>query len=217
MKEFILPINFSDKIKQPYFYERLYYSILEDGIDLNYGDFNSKILKNGTVKVLKSLGIYKVTGARDNKKVFIHPKLELIINSTIADNSTISKTIMDLHSGKFISIQNFSNLELSGFNKLPAVDLFNSEVGFGTYIIHNPINKLFKIGKTKNISNRLIQLRNEFGLELSLVAFKGVDKEMEMHERFKERRMFGEWFDFNFDEILDIAQTFEFNLQTKNN
>lgn len=210
MKEFIIPINFSEKIKQPYFYERLYYSLEEDGVDLNYGDFNSKILKNGTIKVLKSLGLYKVTGARDNKKVFVHPKLELIINTTIADNNTIAKTIIDLHSGRFIEIDTFLNLDLSQFNNLPSVDFFNTEVGFGTYIIHNPINKLFKIGKTKNISNRLIQLRNEFGLELNLVAFKGIDKEMEMHERFKERRIFGEWFDFSFDEILDIAKTFEF-------
>lgn len=215
LKEFDMPFRFAEKINHSEFSERLYFCLKEDGNDINYGDFHSKFLKNGLIKIIKSLGLYKVKGSRENKKVYIHPKLEIIISSSCYDNKVISKTIMDLFDGKYANIPSFENLNLYEFNQLPNNDVFNKSHGYGTYIALNERTGLFKIGKTRNVERRIVKLKQEFGDNINLISFFSEDVEYELHEKLKYNRVYGEWFDITLDCALDISNEYGFEFKSK--
>ncbi len=200
------------KLNQNYFYDRLYHSLVEDGIDITYGDFCSRILKNGTVKVLKAMGLYSVRGARENKRSYIHEKLELIINSTIADNKIVSKTIIDLVDGKYLNIDKFSIDDLSLFMALDNDYPHSIDLSKCTYIVFNKHNKLHKIGRSSNVFDRLNSLRNEITPDLELVAYVSNDVEGMLHKEYIDCRKFGEWFELSNDNILDIKNKHNFTI-----
>lgn len=202
--------RFAESINNSVFSERLYFCIKQDGNDIPYGVWHSKFLKNGIIKLLKSLNIYKVIGARDTKRMFIHPKLKLIVDTTSNDNKKVGLTIIDLVNGEYNNIPNFSDLDLTQFNNLPCNDVFSKKHGFGTYIIENLDTGLYKIGRTKNIVKRINDLKKEHGDNLVLIAFKSEDIEAELHELLKYNRFFGEWFNCDLNQILDVINKYEF-------
>lgn len=191
-------------LNQAYFYDRLYFSLKEDGISFNYGDYVSRVLKNGTVKVLKSLGFYKVEGARDNKKVHIHEKVELIINTTIADNSIVSNTIMELSKGHYVNIPKLTVNDYAEFYKLDNDYPCSIESSKCTYIIYNPENNLHKIGRASDVFARLKTLRNEISPKLDIYAYINKDIEGILHKEYSKKREYGEWFSLCNNDILDI-------------
>lgn len=200
-------------LSTPFFYDRLFALIKEENENFSHGEFILKIQKNGIVSVLKSLGIYKTTGRGENKISIIHPRLALVINSTISDAKTISKTIIKLVEGEYNKIDNF-NINFDEYNKLQ-YRFENSELkyngGYMTYIIYNPTNKLTKIGVSKKIFKRYQNLCNDFGHELSLIAYCNTCIEKELHLEYKDQRVFGEWFDLDKNKINEIIDknTFE--------
>lgn len=211
--DFNAPKRFAETFNHCEFSERLYFCLQSNGIDIPYGIWHSKFLKNGMTKMVKALGIYKVEGARETKRVKIHPMLKLIIDTTCGTNESISKSVIDLVDGKYVGINKFDCVDLETFYKLPDNDVFNSLQGYGTYIIENKDTGLYKIGRTKNIVKRLYDLKKEHGSNLFLVAFKDEDIESLLHEKLKFYRFFGEWFNCDINLILDIINEHKFNFK----
>lgn len=205
LKLYEKPVNrLRDFMNQQYFYDRVYYCIVEDGNNLKYGDFVSKILANGFIRVAKSLGIYMVKGRGDNKKVYMHPKLIIIIETSSESNKEVSQSIIKLLQGKYENVTHFNILNLEQFNCLKTE--YNSPFSFNkcTYLIFNPINNLTKIGKSSNVKKRLNTLKNQFENKLILIGFCKLDIESKLHQDFSKKRVFGEWFELDVDDILDI-------------
>lgn len=195
-------------LNQAYFYDRLYFSLKEEGISFNYGDFVSRILKNGTIKVLKSLGLYKVEGARRNKTVYIHEKVKLIINTTIADSSVVSNTIVELSKGHYVNIPRLAVSSYVEFNKLDSDYPCSIESSKCTYIIFNPENNLHKIGRASDVFARLKTLRNEISPKLDIYGYINKDIEGVLHKEYSEKREYGEWFSLCNNDILDIKNKY---------
>ena len=70
-----------DNIMQTtYFKERVYYLLLNQGvIKTSILGFMEMSEKEGIAKVLKGLGVYKTTGARDNKATFTNPYIWMLL------------------------------------------------------------------------------------------------------------------------------------------
>jgi hypothetical protein len=204
--------TFSSRLNQQYFYDKLFYAILEDGNNLKYGDFCSRVLANGTIKVLKSLGLYKVTGKGETKQIHIHPKVLMIYKSTVADNKTISDTIIKMVDGYYIGIKKIILQNLHEFYSLKDDYPHSIDSSKSTYIIYNPLNDLYKIGKAKDVFSRLAILKNDLSCNLELIAWNKKDIEYKLHSLYKNERQFGEWFRLNNDDILDIKNKYDFTI-----
>jgi hypothetical protein len=63
-----------------------------------------------------------------------------------------------------------------------------------TYVIKNPDLGLIKIGRTRDVSARIKALQTGAGIKLSTLAIIVGDIEKELHQRFADLRVFGEWF-----------------------
>jgi hypothetical protein len=212
LKEFKSESKNFEKLNSPYFYNRLYSVFIEDGVYINYGDFCSRIMKNGAIKVLKSLGIYRVIGARENKTIYVHEKLELIINTTISENDIISKTIIKMFNGEYVNIPKFKIEDLSEFMILSDDYPHSVDTKKCTYLIYNKHNELYKIGRSSDVYDRLNSLRNEISSDLEIIAYLDTDVEGVLHKEYNKSRVFGEWFNLSIDDILDIKNKYNFSI-----
>jgi hypothetical protein len=193
------------------FCDRVISVLKTDGVDVAYGGFTSKVNRNGMTKVLKSLGLYKVTGRGVNRKMFVHPKIDIIIKTTLSDAETVAKTIMDLYDGKLINeMSEVINVDLSLYHNLPNDDVRRVSNGCGTYMLRNPKTNLIKIGRTKKLGKRVSTLSREFGIDLILIGWCELDFENIIHEDYKEKRVHGEWFKLTDDDMLDIYSDYQF-------
>lgn len=184
---------------------------LHEDFGLNVGIFIAKCQSFGTIKVLKSLGLYKTIGRHSDKKVYVDEKLQFIINTTIADNETISKTIVKAVNGGFQGLK-FKEIDLKEYEKLQEFVIINSLGNYATYIIYNPDNELYKIGRSKNVFNRFLQLKSDFSPKLELIAYLDKDIESELIFKLREYNSFGEWFNVTKQQINEIVITYGFNL-----
>jgi len=205
----------SEKMKNDVFINRVFHLILENNKDFNYGEFIMKSHKNGVGKVLKSLNLYHVKGRGENKKTFVHPMVKLIIDTTISENKTVALSILNLVNG---NIKDIEPIIINDFTKYYELDLSNFEVlnqGYSTYIVFDPVSNYFKIGKSKNITNRLESLKKEYNKDLSIIGHVSVDIEKQLHLKHYKKMVFGEWFDITFDEVLDIMNENNFTTYKK--
>lgn len=202
--------NVASKLNSDLLFHRIYASMIEDGVNVTYGEMYSKFTRNGLIKLLKSLGFYKTTGARETKKVFVHEKVLLAINLTIEENNITAKTLIDLTNGKYVGIAKMEVNDFSNFYALPDNEFVIKEHSFGTYIIFNNKSNLFKIGKTKNLGKRMSLLENEYGVKLQLIGFLDTDIESELHIKYSKNRVHGEWFNISMDTALDICNKYNF-------
>jgi len=215
-------VELDQKVKQydfrsTQFADRVISVLREDGVNISYGDFTSKVNRNGVIKVLKALGLYKVTGRGENRKTFVHPKINIIIKTTLADAKTVAKTIMNLYDGNLLEdMSAIKDVDLNLYNKLPNDDIKRCSIGYGTYILKNPDTNLIKVGKTKNLGKRIASLSREFGVELILIGWCDTDFENIIHEDYKEKRKYGEWFNLSDDDVLDIYSDYQFITPSNN-
>ena len=74
------------------------------------------------------------------------------------------------------------------------------------YLLHH--DGLHKIGRTKSVPNRRTQIVAKMPHEVTLIHSIKTDDmvglEALLHERYAEKRMNGEWFALNYDDIQDI-------------
>lgn len=75
------------------------------------------------------------------------------------------------------------------------------------YVLFNSKSKLVKIGKTKNPYNRFNTLTNQNGTNMKYYLSPAMHieniVEKVMHNRFDWYRKKGEWFDYDFDKIVN--------------
>ncbi len=79
------------------------------------------------------------------------------------------------------------------------------------YLIYNPSSKLYKVGKTTNIEERLRQLKCQSGCFLELLGYIELEEDCDesseyleryIHKLFKSKRVLGEWFSLNIKDVL---------------
>lgn len=215
MVELDLSLYKKESINSPVFIDRVYNCIKESGISIQYGDYISKSYKNGHINVLKSLGLYLVKGRGANRKVFVHEFLKLIMDTSISSSYNCAKTLITLFDGGFSSVNRFENVELSEFNNLSKSLESRGNSNFMTYIMYNPENELYKIGRTKSLDSRLKQIKREYGSQVKLVASCDEDFESLIHSIYSEEREFGEWFSISSDDLLDITNDYNFKFRNK--
>ena len=191
------------------FVDRVYCLLVDLGMDLKYGEYISKYYKNGMVKLLKSLNLYKTTGRGNNKITLIDPRIAFVVDTTIADSATQAKSIIKLVNQEY-NLDKFTEYSLEKYNHLECGKA-NKKVGsYSTYIIYNPNNDLYKIGMSKNVYNRFYQLKKEVASNIELIAYSEINYESEIHFKYKEKRQFGEWFNLTMDDVLDIYSAYNF-------
>jgi hypothetical protein len=212
MKEIQIAKDFSSKINTYLFYDKLYEVMKEHGNDINYGEYCAKVLANGCIKVIKSLGLYKVTGKGETKKTYIHEMVELVYNTTVADNKTIAKNVIDLFNGEYINIEKIKIIDRTEYDLLSIDYPYNIDSSKCTYVFYNPYNNLFKIGKSRDVFHRLNQLKKEVNPHLELIGWIDRDVEGKLHKEYVVKREFGEWFNINNDDILDIKNGYNLNI-----
>lgn len=201
--------GFTERYNDTTFIDRVYCLLTEDEINLSYGSYISKVYKNGMIKVLKSLNIYQTTGRGSNKIVMVHPRIKLAIDTTIVEAEHIGRNIVHISLGKY-DMTPFIELDLVKYTLL-AEAMAKKELGnFSTYIIYNPLNDLYKIGRSKNVYKRFINLKQEYSKDLQLLVYNEKDYESEIHFKYRELRNFGEWFNLDTDHLLDIINQYKF-------
>lgn len=203
--------SFSERLNDTTFIDRLFSLFLEDGVTcLNYGEFISKVYTVGMVKVLKSLELYKVEGRGHNRKVLVHKRLKLVIDTSILDSEEIGKNVVKLCKG------GYNDSGLFFLNATPEYisikqSKASKEIGcFGTYIMFNPTSGIYKIGRSKNVFYRVQKLRFEFGSQIDIIGVCVKDCESELHFKYRLKRQFGEWFALSTDDVLDIFNSHKF-------
>jgi len=130
-------------------------------------------------------------------------ELELIVN---ACNKTIDiykeKNISDID----IEIEN--NKQLQKEYKSIGIKFEKIKETY-IYIMYDENSKYFKIGRSVNPQKREKTLQSEKPSIVLLYTFKGVNNdEIILHEKFKSKRIRGEWFNLNDDDITEIHKYF---------
>lgn len=126
----------------------------------------------------------------DPKKAFEETGLSLqIIYAAIYHFAEAGKVVADEDS---ITITNFTKYQQQRTPYSP---------GF-VYVIYSSASALFKIGISKNVKNRMAQLRykhKEPGMSLVFTYETNCMRWIEhrLHERFADKRVRGEWFDLD--------------------
>jgi hypothetical protein len=107
-----------NELNHPKFYESFYCSLVECGVNIEFGDFYSRVRRNGIAKVLKSLGVYRTMGSGLYKKTLIHKRLEMEILLHSKNPEIYAKTLVKLCSGGFRDIEKYTISDLSKFYAL---------------------------------------------------------------------------------------------------
>lgn len=91
------------------------------------------------------------------------------------------------------------------------------------YLIKNVITGLYKIGITNNYEQRIIEVRNATGCPITLLFLLkfdliGIDIgaiwiEHFLHNYFKHKKTFGEWFNLSKKDIVSIHSFFSYELE----
>lgn len=68
------------------------------------------------------------------------------------------------------------------------------------YLAHAPSTGRVKIGRSRQVYKRFSALRAQSGADLELIAVLPQESELNLHKRFADRRLNGEWFD---ESVLD--------------
>lgn len=199
--------NVSMYFNHSVFIDRVHACLCTDGINLNYGVFLSKVHASGLIRVLKSLGLYKVIGKGNTKKVFIHPKIELISKTTIACNKIVAQTIIDLVDKRSL-IPTMVIDYYSNYDSLEESKIKRDGINCSTYVIYSPEQRNYKIGRSKNIMKRLQSLRRQFTPNLELIIHYPKDIEADLHFEYRDKRVYGEWFNISIDDVLDMKNKY---------
>lgn len=193
----------SDLYRKKMYTERIYFIIYNEVGEPDYFEFLQKCQTNSILKVLKSLKLYEVVGRGDNKNILMHPKIQLALcMNNDAYNSALF--IKDLLDGKFNNLPKIEIESWVDYMLLPNSKYNSNYTQYKTYLIRNPQNNFIKIGRSKNIEQRIICLNSEFKTEMVLITSFNKDIESKLHLKYSKDRVFGEWFNFDDDTLLDI-------------
>lgn len=85
------------------------------------------------------------------------------------------------------------------------------------YVIGNPLNFTFKIGITENVNSRIRSLVTQSGCPLYQMLLLELHSEYDedskyiecsLHEYFRNKRTFGEWFKLDVKDLIQIRNLF---------
>ncbi len=175
---------------------------IECGI-VTYRKYGDSIRKSNKVLLLTESGLYKFilsSNAPNKMSLFVH------LHNTIITNKLINNNIQQ-HIDLFMLPQPLNISATSTFGHV----YFISEV---------PYSGLVKIGKTRNLTNRLASLQtgnpNQLKIRKSIGTSNYHRLEVELHQELDKLRRNGEWFEVPKKEldplinvIKDIVYSFE--------
>ena len=194
------------------FYDRLFFLIKEENESVLYSEFASKIHIHGAVKVLKTLGLYKTFGRGTKKITFIHPRIELLLDSTMPNFEVSGKKIIELLRGAYCGLNRF-DINFTEYQKMPFKN-DKSELkyngGSRTYLIKNKSDNLTKIGASGKVHKRIKALSKKIGKDLILIAYCNVNIEKLLHKEFKDKQVFGEWFNLSDKDTSELIEKYDF-------
>lgn len=140
-------------------------------------------------------------------------ELELVANIAIEAADNCNKTLES-----YCDQINYAYL----IKRLAEDELGNTNM---VYFLKNLDTNLIKIGKTRNIKQRMTEIRNaslQAGYEPSRYQLIGViyvpfrdnhsfnytELERELHEKFKDKRVLGEWFKLSTEEVYRVIRKY---------
>jgi len=121
--------------------------------------------------------------------------------------------------GTKISIGTFEDIEdalkkaCKGISEKQANLLFNRPIRKiikqKTYVIYDSLSDIYKIGRSENPKKRLstLQISNK---NISIVLICDDDVESLLHDRFSEKSVYGEWFNLDANDLLELIEIFNF-------
>lgn len=77
-----------------------------------------------------------------------------------------------------------------------------------TYLVHDPSNSLYKIGRSADPNSRFKGLTTS-NVNLTLISTCEIDIESELHQKYSQKRTQGEWFNLSADDVLDVLDLFK--------
>ena len=81
-----------------------------------------------------------------------------------------------------------------------------------TYILVNKANNKYKIGESINPEGRKMTLRSEEPeIELLFFCHSSIISEKELHEKFKDKRYIGEWFNLDSKDLIYLKNIMQIN------
>lgn len=110
---------------------------------------------------------------------------------------------------KTLNLFSFEWYEVTS-NEIASKLLSKEEYGY-VYMIRTFNSNYIKIGKTRNITNRLKTLYTNIGDIYLLSYIYCVDYsniEIELHRKYKDKRIRGEWFDLSKEDIENISNEY---------
>lgn len=93
------------------------------------------------------------------------------------------------------------------FNKISMNEIVKNHVQKNTYLLMNNRNGYYKIGRSINILKREKTLQSE-DPDISLISSTPIDIEFELHQKYKDKHIRGEWFSLNESDVKDIIDRF---------
>lgn len=109
----------------------------------------------------------------------------------------------------------YEQRELS--NEKEFIDMMFNGKTDNVYVLYNPITKLFKIGVSTNMKQRISNIQTSSGCNVYTVMVLELDPyydenvytvESLLHKFFNKKRIKGEWFNLNIKDIIQIRNLF---------
>lgn len=88
-----------------------------------------------------------------------------------------------------------------------------SQEDWSTYILVDSNSDFVKIGRTRNIYRRILELKNNSGRDLELLHLFKFDNEADLHFFFREFRKNGEWFSIPGPILLEKVESLKMQIQ----
>lgn len=88
-----------------------------------------------------------------------------------------------------------------------------NQKGWSTYILVDTDSDFVKIGRTRNIYRRILELKNNSGRDLELLHLFRFDNEANLHFFFREFRKNGEWFSIPRPTLLEKVESLKMQIQ----
>jgi len=168
-------------------------------------DFRSRYDVNDYINLFKKEYKYEpyITKAGKNGNTWIEIGLLLLFCKWLSPEIYAQFMI------NFIDINKFVNAIESG-------DFFKVlRPSFKTYLIFDGDN--YKIGRSRNVNERLKKLQGEYKKEMYLISTCNCDIEHELHKEYSYANINGEWFDLNKYDVKAIINQMEIMNEMINN
>jgi len=180
----------------------------------------------------QSLRIYLITNGKtlkDNARTYLFDSEPYVKLTDILPLNTyilLSSWCVSGHCSSMVEFNNETFLSIDYFRVVKNEEDFEKEMKENsnnksekillqkTYVMIDHNTGFYKIGKSKNAIEREKTLASEKPtIELVLVCENNI--ETNLHKKFREKRIRGEWFDLQADDILELIEKYEFKKPLK--